>query len=87
MTKEPKRTTAAKQNFASWIENRMIQVPTTLKRVRRIVRIERTGTDVTLGQDPVLLAFCYSVEQLNLLMLTNGDPLALWAIMHRGGCK
>ena len=48
----------------------MIQVPTTLKRVRRIVRIERTGTDVTLGQDPVLLAFCYSVEQLNLLMLT-----------------
>jgi len=67
--KELKQATAAKQNFASWVENQMIQVPDILKRVRRSNHLEPSVTDVTLSQDPVLLAFGYSVEQLNLLML------------------
>jgi hypothetical protein len=45
--KELKRTTAAKQNFASWIENRMIQMPNILKHVQRTVNIAPTVTDVT----------------------------------------
>lgn len=94
--KELKRNTAARQNFASWVENQMIQVPNILKRVQRSTNIGPTVTEVTLSQDPVLLAFGYSVEQLNLLVLPmvaegkealgsmgNDAPLACMATQAR----
>ena len=40
-----------------------------LKRVQRSINLEPNVTDIMLSQDPVLLAFSYSVEQPNLLML------------------
>lgn len=68
--KELKKNTAAKQNFASWVETHVLHVPTIVKRVRR----SNTPIDVTLDEtalsvDPKLLAFGYTVEQLSLLML------------------
>jgi glutamate synthase (NADH) len=94
--KELKQTTARRQNFASWIENQMLQVPTIMKRVQRTINIEPVIDDSPLSQDPVLLAFGYSVEQLNLLMLPmvsegkealgsmgNDAPLACMAVQAR----
>lgn len=73
--KELKLTTARKQNFASWLENNLLRLPNIIKRVRRTKNIDPIIDNVTLSTDPVLLAFGYTVEQLNLLMLpmvTNG---------------
>ncbi|KAF8317483.1 FMN-linked oxidoreductase [Clavulina sp. PMI_390] len=94
--KELKRNTAAKQNFASWVENQMLQMPTIMKRVQRQMNIEPTITEIPLSLDPVLLAFGYTVEQLNLLMIPmvsegkealgsmgNDAPLAAMATQAR----
>ncbi|GJJ12272.1 glutamate synthase [NADH] [Clathrus columnatus] len=73
--KELKLTTARRQNFASWLENNLLRLPNIVKRVRRTKNIDPVIDSVTLSTDPVLLAFGYTVEQLNLLMLpmvTNG---------------
>lgn len=67
--KELKLTTARKQNFASWIETHMLQVPNIVKRVKRQHSIDCVINDIPLSADPLLLAFGYTVEQLNLLML------------------
>jgi glutamate synthase (NADPH/NADH) len=68
--KELKRNTAAKQNFASWVETNVLQVPTIVKRVKRSnTSIDVVLDDTALSVDPKLLAFGYTVEQLNLLML------------------
>lgn len=67
--KELKRNTARKQNFASWIETHILEVPTIVKRVVRTQSITPVIDDFTLSTDPKLLAFGYTVEQLNLLML------------------
>jgi glutamate synthase (NADPH/NADH) len=74
----------------------MILVPNILKRVRRSVNIDPVIDDTPLSSDPVLLAFGYSVEQLNLLMLPmvaegkealgsmgNDAPLACMATQAR----
>ena len=94
--KELKRTTSLKQNFASWVEGQMITVPNIIKRVKRSVRIGPIIDEYPLSSDPVLLAFGYSVEQLNLLMLPmisegkealgsmgNDAPLAAMATQPR----
>lgn len=94
--KELKMTTARKQNFASWVENQMIQVPNILKKVQRQIDISPVIDDAPLSTDPTLLAFGYSVEQLNLLMLPminegkealgsmgNDAPLACMATQAR----
>lgn len=94
--KELKRATAAKQNFASWVENQMIQIPNILKRVQRSTNIDPVISEAPLSQDPVLLSFGYTVEQLNLLMLPmvaegkealgsmgNDAPLACMATQAR----
>ncbi|KZT28486.1 NADPH-dependent glutamate synthase [Neolentinus lepideus HHB14362 ss-1] len=67
--KELKHRTANKQNFASWVETHMLQVPNIVKRAERSVSIKAKPDDSALSADPKLQAFGYTVEQLNLLML------------------
>lgn len=67
--KELKRTTARRQNFASWIETHMLEIPNIVKRVMRSQSVAPSIDEYTLSTDPKLLAFGYTVEQLNLLML------------------
>lgn len=94
--KELKRNTARKQNFASWIESNMLLVPNIVKRVMRSQSIEAHPDDTSLSTDPRLLAFGFTVEQLNLLFLPmvtegkealgsmgNDAPLAAMATQPR----
>lgn len=67
--RELKRNTARKQNFASWVESNMLHLPAIVKRVERTLPIEIHIDEFSLSTDPKLLAFGYTVEQLNLLML------------------
>ncbi|KAJ8517312.1 hypothetical protein ONZ45_g5485 [Pleurotus djamor] len=68
--KELKRNTAARQNFASWVETHVLQMPNIVKRARRgNTQLEPVLDDAPLSTDPKLLAFGYTVEQLNLLLL------------------
>jgi len=68
--KELKRSTASRQNFASWVESNVLEVPTIVKRVKRTQpRLDPILDSYTLSTDPKLLAFGFTVEQLNLLML------------------
>jgi glutamate synthase (NADH) len=67
--RELKRNTARKQNFGSWVESHMLHVPNIIKRVERFQQIHIPIDDHALSTDPKLLAFGYTVEQLNLLML------------------
>ncbi|PPQ78537.1 hypothetical protein CVT25_011809 [Psilocybe cyanescens] len=95
--KELKRNTASKQNFASWVETHVLEVPNIIKRVKRSqVSLLPTLDETTLSTDPKLLAFGFTVEQLNLLMLPmvidgkealgsmgNDAPLAAMATQPR----
>lgn len=95
--KELKRNTASKQNFASWVEAHILHVPNIIKRVKRShIPLEPVLDDTTLSTDPKLLAFGFTVEQLNLLMLPmvldgkealgsmgNDAPLAAMATQPR----
>ncbi|THV07938.1 NADPH-dependent glutamate synthase [Dendrothele bispora CBS 962.96] len=95
--KELKRATASKQNFASWVESHIIHVPNIVKRARRGGAIlESVLDEYSLSTDPKLLAFGYTVEQLNLLILPmlsdgkealgsmgNDAPLAAMATQPR----
>ncbi|KAH7107808.1 NADPH-dependent glutamate synthase [Auriculariales sp. MPI-PUGE-AT-0066] len=94
--KELKRNTARKQNFADWVENQLLHLPTIVQRVARYHSIEPVLDDEPLSSDPLLLAFGYTVEQLNLLMLPmvkdgkealgsmgNDAPLACMAAQAR----
>lgn len=95
--KELKHNTASKKDFASWIEAHVLQVPNIIKRVKRShIRLAPTLDDSTLSTDPKLLAFGYTSEQLNLLMLPmivdgkealgsmgNDAPLACMATQPR----
>lgn len=68
--KELKQKTAKKQNFASWIESNILQVPKIMQRVRRSgISLEPSPDETSLSQDPKLISFGYTVEQLNLIML------------------
>ena len=94
--KELKRNTARKQNFASWVETHMLTVPNIVKRVKRSQSIDARPDGTSLSTDPRLLAFGFTVEQLNLLMLPmvtdgkealgsmgNDAPLAAMATQPR----
>ncbi|KAF9049321.1 NADPH-dependent glutamate synthase [Hymenopellis radicata] len=95
--KELKRATAAKQNFASWVEAHVLHVPNIMKRARRAhVILEPILDDAPLSTDPKLMAFAFTVEQLSLLMLPmlndgkealgsmgNDAPLAAMATQPR----
>ncbi|KAH9945975.1 NADPH-dependent glutamate synthase [Epithele typhae] len=67
--KELKRTTARKQDFASWVESNILEVPTIVKRVQRSTSVAPSVDEFTLSNDPKLLAFGFTLEQLHLLML------------------
>lgn len=67
--KELKSSTARKQNFASWIETYMLNVPSIVKRVKRSQSIDPVIDGCSLSTDPKLLAFGWTVEQLNMLLL------------------
>jgi glutamate synthase (NADPH/NADH) len=68
--KELKRSTAAKQNFASWVEAHVLHVPNIIKRVKRSgLLLEPALDNTSVSTDPKLLAFGFTIEQLNLLML------------------
>ncbi len=94
--KELKRTTARKQNFASWVESHMLRVPTIVKRVMRSHSVSPSIDDYSLSTDPKLLAFGFTAEQLTLLILPmvndgkealgsmgNDAPLACMATQPR----
>jgi glutamate synthase (NADPH/NADH) len=95
--KELKRNTAAKQNFASWVEAHVLHVPNIIKRVKRSnTLLDPVLDNDPLSTDPKLLAFGFTVEQLNLLMLPmvsdgkealgsmgNDAPLAAMATQPR----
>ncbi|KJA18566.1 hypothetical protein HYPSUDRAFT_69800 [Hypholoma sublateritium FD-334 SS-4] len=95
--KELKRNTASKQNFASWVEAHVIEVPNIIKRVRRShMALEPLLDEATISTDPKLLAFGFTIEQLNLLLLPmvmdakealgsmgNDAPLAAMATQPR----
>ncbi|KAJ9100737.1 glutamate synthase [NADH] [Naganishia cerealis] len=69
--RELKMTTARKQPFAAWIEEQMIHLPQVVQRVslKKPEVLEPTISEASLSTDPRLVAFGYTVEQLNLLML------------------
>lgn len=95
--KELKRNTAARQNFASWVEAHVLHVPNIIKRVKRSnTSLDPVLDDTPLSTDPKLQAFGFTVEQLNLLMLPmvsegkealgsmgNDAPLAAMATQPR----
>ncbi len=94
--KELKRNTAMKQNFASWVESHVLQVPNIVKRVIRTQSVDVSVDDAPLSTDARLVAFGFTVEQLSLLMLPmitsgkealgsmgNDAPLAAMATQPR----
>lgn len=94
--KELKSNTAKKQNFTSWLEHNVLRVPTIVKRVMRTQSVDVIVDDSPLSADPRLVAFGFTVEQLNLLMIPmiatgkealgsmgNDAPLAAMATQPR----
>lgn len=67
--KELKLTTARKQPFSAWIEEQMLHLPNIVKRVKRVHDITPVINDIPLNSDPMLIAFGFTFEQLNLLLL------------------
>jgi glutamate synthase (NADPH/NADH) len=67
--RELKLTTARKQPFASWLESQVLRLPEVVKRVQRHQSIDIELDDEPLSTDPKLIAFGYTIEQLNMLML------------------
>nr|XP_031860713.1 uncharacterized protein CI109_003756 [Kwoniella shandongensis]KAA5527785.1 hypothetical protein CI109_003756 [Kwoniella shandongensis] len=67
--RELKLKTAKSQPFSAWVESQVLRLP---EIVRRVQRSEDIGVELDqspLSTDPKLLAFGYTIEQLNMLML------------------
>ena len=67
--RELKMNTARRQPFASWIETQAIRLAEVVRRVSRHESIAVQLDESPLSNDPKLLAFGYTIEQLNMLML------------------
>ncbi|AFR97354.2 glutamate synthase (NADPH/NADH) [Cryptococcus neoformans C23] len=67
--RELKLTTAKRQPFAAWVESQVLRLPEVVRRVQRFENIDVSLDEVPLSTDPKLLAFGYTIEQLNMLML------------------
>ncbi|EGG05651.1 uncharacterized protein MELLADRAFT_48761 [Melampsora larici-populina 98AG31] len=96
--KELKRVTASKRPFKQWVESQMLRLPDIIARQGEA---NLTGTSIVLdstriSEDPRLLAFGYTFEQLDLLMrpmvsdgkealgsMGNDAPLACMALQPR----
>ena len=67
--RELKMKTAKRQPFAAWIESQIMRLPDVVRRVKRHENLSIELDDEPLSTNPKLLAFGYTIEQLNMLML------------------
>ena len=69
--KELKMSTAQRADFAAWLEQQLLHLPDIVRSVRNATNnaIAPKLDETRLNNDPRLLAFGYTVEQVNLLML------------------
>ncbi|EIW71096.1 hypothetical protein TREMEDRAFT_42578 [Tremella mesenterica DSM 1558] len=67
--RELKLNTARRQPFANWVESQVLKLPDVVRRVMRQQSIAVQLDNEPLSTDPKLLAFGYTIEQLNMLML------------------
>lgn len=67
--RELKLSTAKRADFAAWLEAQLIQLPEIVDVVRRQSKIAPQLDEHTVNQDPKMLAFGYTAEQVSLLML------------------
>ncbi|EFP88939.2 glutamate synthase [NADPH] [Puccinia graminis f. sp. tritici CRL 75-36-700-3] len=96
--KELKMATAQKKPFREWINNQMLRLPDILKHNKSIssTLLSDTLDETRISEDPRLLAFGYTLEQLDLLMrpmvsdgkealgsMGNDAPLACLATQPR----
>ena len=95
--RELKLTTAAKRNFADWLEAQMLKLPNIMQRERaKGAQLGPVLDDETIAADRKLLAFGFTFEQLDLLMrplvtdgkealgsMGNDAPLACMATQPR----
>lgn len=80
--KELKMSTAKKQPFAEWLDSQMLKLPKIIERERASgAQLGVDLDDFSISQDPKLLAYGYTFEQLDLLMrpmITDGKVSRLW---------
>ena len=67
--RELKLKTAKRNPFAAWIESTIMRLPDVVRRVKRHQSLSIQLDDEPLSTDPKLLAYGYTIEQLNMLML------------------
>jgi glutamate synthase (NADPH/NADH) len=69
--RELKLTTSQRADFAAWLEAQLLQLPEIVEAVRRSskISIEPQLDDSLLNEDPKMLSFGYTAEQVSLLML------------------
>ncbi|KAI1201926.1 glutamate synthase [Nemania serpens] len=67
---ELKRTVSERADFRSWIENELISLPTVVAQVAKEHNVDLAPkpNSTPLQQDPLLLAFGYTHEQVSLLL-------------------
>ncbi|PWN39322.1 putative glutamate synthase [Ceraceosorus guamensis] len=72
--KELKLTTSQRNDFGAWLEQQLLQLPEIVDTVRSCTRnsISAKLDESSLSNDPKLLAFGYTAEQISLLMLPMG---------------
>lgn len=96
--KELKMSTAQMRPFREWIDNQMLRLPHILDRLKSSIptSLSHTLDQTRISEDPRLLAFGYTLEQLDLLMrpmvsdgkealgsMGNDAPLACLATQPR----
>lgn len=67
--RELKLNTSQRADFAAWLEAQLLQLPQIVDTVRQQVNIAVKLDDSPLNQDPKMLAFGYTTEQVSLLLL------------------
>ncbi|CAO1624862.1 unnamed protein product [Sympodiomycopsis kandeliae] len=67
--RELKLTTAKRADFAAWIESQLLTLPEVVSTVGRKMDLTPQRDTSRLNEDPRLLAFGYTAEQISLLML------------------
>ncbi|RSH82619.1 glutamate synthase [NADH] [Apiotrichum porosum] len=67
--RELKLNTARRQPFASWMDSQTMRLPEVVRRVARHNDIEVKLDPVPVAQDPRLMAFGFTLEQLSMLMV------------------
>ncbi|CAG8748842.1 12279_t:CDS:2, partial [Racocetra fulgida] len=74
--KELKMSVASKANFRSWIDKYMITLDHVIEKIKASGNgISVELDDIPVSEDPRLLAFGYTIEQLNLLLTDGKEAL------------